>query len=920
MGRNLGPLNIKDSYEGLVQISGSQLTDGSGSLIPSLDVSASFATTANTATSASHALNADNAISSSYAVTASFALNAGASTLQEVLDNSNTATGVDIILTGSYQRASGSFSGNVIDNITDTYTGTDKINHVVTLTQAEYNALTPSSDTFYVITDAAATMITGSVTDATLTFTKDDATTFPLTVNNVANAVTAQTASFLPAGTNLNINSITASFASFTSASIGSLRTVTGSAVIIGDEFIILNADTPTARYAGLVVYDSGSGTPATASFEWDGLSDNWIVVEESGNSAVVLTGPTGSKGSEVEPTVDTLQKGGGHHQLIDSNVTDDGSTTKVSNRFRTGASTAAGAYAAAVGGQGTQANNTHAAVIGGFNNNASGIQSFIAGGGLSSVTQQRGAVIGGYTHNVAAEDSVIIGGYDSDVLATHERSVILGGNALATTKADEVVVPHLTISGSTIATDISASGYVSASSFIGDGSQLTGISSDPFPYTGDAEITGSLTVVDGNIVNGTGISDASINIEAIGGANTISLDGANALGSVTIGQSNTSGKRDVVIGIDNSSPEAGNGTRQVVIGHTNVIVAPNFTSENVIVGVDNNISGIGNNNTVIGSNINLDGGSSHVIIGNGMNYDPTGGQGTVLIGGGSNSFTANSNWGVLVGGFGNAVNSNKGGGYGGEANDSNGEYAYFIGGNNNNATGQRSIVLGGSNNTTTAAAPYGAILGGQSNTSGHDRSVVLGGTSLSTTKDDEAVVNHLSIYGDAIVDDGVTTGNVIDNIGQTVVSVEDAVQHIVHCTQAEYDAITPDANTLYVIDGAETLGDTNVDGKLTGTVNTISDSGGTTALDCSVGNYFTLSMPAGGTTVLTPSNITAGQTINIKITQNATAATLTYAASIDFPGGTAFTISTGSGEVDVLTLVSFDGTTLQATGLANFS
>ena len=182
MGRNLGPLNIKDSYEGLVQISGSQLTDGSGSLIPSLAVSASFATTANTATSASHALNADNAISSSYAVTASFALNAGASTLQEVLDNSNTATGVDIILTGSYQRASGSFSGNVIDNITDTYTGTDKINHVVTLTQAEYNALTPSSDTFYVITDAAATMITGSVTDATLTFTKDDATTFPLAI------------------------------------------------------------------------------------------------------------------------------------------------------------------------------------------------------------------------------------------------------------------------------------------------------------------------------------------------------------------------------------------------------------------------------------------------------------------------------------------------------------------------------------------------------------------------------------------------------------------------------------------------------------------------------------------------------------------------------------------------------------------
>jgi len=202
----------------------------------------------------------------------------------------------------------------------------------------------------------------------------------------------------------------------------------------------------------------------------------------------------------------------------------------------------------------------------------------------------------------------------------------------------------------------------------------------------------------------------------------------------------------------------------------------------------------------------------------------------------------------------------------------------------------------------------------------GHDRSVIIGGTGLSTTKDDEVVVPSLSIYGDTLVDDGTNTGTLITNVGQTVASSEDAVNTIIHLTQAEYDALTPDANTLYVIDGAETLGDTNVDGKLTGTVNTISDSGGTTALDCSVGNYFTLAMPAGGSTNLVPSNITAGQTINIKITQNATAATLTYDHSIDFPGGTAFTISTGAGEVDVLTLVSFDGTTLQATGLANFS
>ena len=74
MGRNLSTLNIKDTYEGLVQISGSILTDGTGSVIPSIEASASFATSASyaeTSTSASHAVNSNTSISSSYALTAS---------------------------------------------------------------------------------------------------------------------------------------------------------------------------------------------------------------------------------------------------------------------------------------------------------------------------------------------------------------------------------------------------------------------------------------------------------------------------------------------------------------------------------------------------------------------------------------------------------------------------------------------------------------------------------------------------------------------------------------------------------------------------------------------------------------------------------------------------------------------------------
>jgi len=121
---------------------------------------------------------------------------------------------------------------------------------------------------------------------------------------------------------------ITASNASFTSASIGYLQTVTGSATIIGDQYIVLNADSPTARFAGLKVYDSGSGL--TGSFEWDSVDDNWIQVETGGSSAGMLTGASGSKGSEVYPTANTLIKGTGNHTVVDSIIIDNGTNATI--------------------------------------------------------------------------------------------------------------------------------------------------------------------------------------------------------------------------------------------------------------------------------------------------------------------------------------------------------------------------------------------------------------------------------------------------------------------------------------------------------------------------------------------------------------------------------------------------------------
>ena len=182
MGRNLGPLNIKDSYEGLVQISGSdQLTDGSGSLISSLDIAAS------TATSASHAVIADSATTASNA---------------DKIDIQGTSDNLDLTIP-TFDPAGGVGYNSLLANNSLNYNPSTE-----TLTAPNFEgtasfATTASFALNVVPIDTGSFMVTGSATDATLTFTKGDASTFDLVVDNVANAtsasnaITAQTASII---------------------------------------------------------------------------------------------------------------------------------------------------------------------------------------------------------------------------------------------------------------------------------------------------------------------------------------------------------------------------------------------------------------------------------------------------------------------------------------------------------------------------------------------------------------------------------------------------------------------------------------------------------------------------------------------------------------------------------------------------
>ena len=110
------------------------------------------------------------------------------------------------------------------------------------------------------------------------------------------------------------------------------------------------------------------------------------------------------------------------------------------------------------------------------------------------------------------------------------------------------------------------------------------------------------------------------------------------------------------------------------------------------------------------------------------------------------------------------------------------------------------------------------------------------------------------------------------------------------------------------------------VTGSVTGNVRVLTIASSTASMDLSQGNFFTLTLAPGSNTHLSPTNIQPGQTINLKISQPATSGSLTYDSTLKFPGGIPYSASAKGSVVDILSMVSFDSSTLYATAIKNLS
>jgi hypothetical protein len=123
-----------------------------------------------------------------------------------------------------------------------------------------------------------------------------------------------------------------------------------------------------------------------------------------------------------------------------------------------------------------------------------------------------------------------------------------------------------------------------------------------------------------------------------------------------------------------------------------------------------------------------------------------------------------------------------------------------------------------------------------------------------------------------------------------------------------------------YATTGSNTfIGNQIFTGSVRGNVIPLTISSNTASMDCSLGNFFTLTLPTGSTTFLNPSNINAGETISLRITQILNG-TLTYPSSIKFPLNNAYTASVGfPNSIDILTFVSYDTASLFSVAVKTF-
>jgi hypothetical protein len=113
-----------------------------------------------------------------------------------------------------------------------------------------------------------------------------------------------------------------------------SISYTTSSTTNIGNNTITVNTNTPSVRFGGLIVFDSGS-TNLSGSMLWDSINQYWIYQNPSGsnyNGGMLISGPKNlvALGQEQGTLLNVITKGQGEDHITSSALLEDGTTLYV--------------------------------------------------------------------------------------------------------------------------------------------------------------------------------------------------------------------------------------------------------------------------------------------------------------------------------------------------------------------------------------------------------------------------------------------------------------------------------------------------------------------------------------------------------------------------------------------------------------
>ena len=375
------------SYTGSFQGNGSGLTNVPASGIVGLNltqiadsqVSASVSATGTSFTVSSASINLMTVNNSSRVTATTFS--------GSLIGVSNTTGSLTGSLTGSFTGiGSGSFSGsfqgsttgvsNTTGSLTGSFTGIGSgsfsgsfqgngsgltnlpASSIVglNLSQTATGSVTASVNvgpTSFQVTSGSTTLLTlsntGNLTVSGSEFIGNNITAIGNAVITgsliVSGAVNLQNSLSVIASSSLTNTTITGSLLvtqNFTVLGTASFSRITGSNLVVGTNLITLNTDTPSIRFGGITVIDSGSfGTNSTGSLFWDSENNRWIYANPSGaayDGGGLMSGPrnTSGLGNETYPSRFAVVRGQGGDHIEDSSIYSSGSNVTI-NKGATG-------------------------------------------------------------------------------------------------------------------------------------------------------------------------------------------------------------------------------------------------------------------------------------------------------------------------------------------------------------------------------------------------------------------------------------------------------------------------------------------------------------------------------------------------------------------------------------------------------